>query len=80
MGHAVATALAGLVLFASGSFNVVMGLSIAFSLGGVVVIANLASTARVLVPNWEDELPPEARSVPVGGHTAAPTPAATGND
>jgi MFS family permease len=82
MGHAVATALAGLVVFASGSFNVVMGLSIAFSLGGVFVIASLQSPSHVLIPNWEDDLPPEAKTVPVGGQPRPPAtaPASAGND
>lgn len=70
MGHAVATALAGLVLYATGSYNFLLGLSMAFSLTGVVVISTLDATSRVLIPHWEESLPPEARSAP------APTPAA----
>ncbi len=63
MGHAVTTALAGLVLFATdGSYITVFTLSAAFSLTGVVVIALLDSTDHVLIPNWEEDLPPEARS------------------
>ena len=64
LGHAVTTGLAGLVLVATGSYNLVFALSIAFSLAGVVVIASLGSTAHVLIPDWEDDLPPEARSLP----------------
>lgn len=60
VGHAVTTALAGFVLFATGSYIVVFALSAAFSLIGVVVIAMLESTAQVLIPSWEDSLPPEA--------------------
>lgn len=64
VGHAITTALAGLVLFATGgSYTTVFALSAAFSLTGVVVIALLDSTSHVLIPNWEDSLPPEARSV-----------------
>ena len=33
----------------------------AFSLVGVLVILRLESTARVLIPHWEESLPPEAR-------------------
>ena len=64
LGHAVTTGLAGLILVATGSYNMVFALSIAFSLAGVVVIASLDSTAHVLIPDWEDDLPPEARSLP----------------
>ena len=64
LGHAVTTGLAGLVLYATGSYNLVFALSIAFSLAGVVVIATLDSTSKILIPHWEDDLPPEARSVP----------------
>ncbi|HIM38062.1 MAG TPA: MFS transporter [Dehalococcoidia bacterium] len=63
VGHAVTTALAGLVLVATGgSYNTVFALSAAFSLIGVVVITLLDPTDHVLIPNWEDSLPPEARS------------------
>ena len=62
MGHAVTTALAGLVIIATGSFYPVFALSAAFSLTGVWVIANLDSTSQVLIPHWEEELPPEAQT------------------
>ena len=64
LGHAITTGLAGLVLVATGSYNLVFALSIAFNLAGVVVIAALDSTSQVLIPDWEDDLPPEARSLP----------------
>lgn len=57
MGHAVATGLAGLVVYATGSFNVVMALSVGFSAFGVVVISMLDDTSHVLIPNWEDDIP-----------------------
>ena len=60
LGHAVARGLAGLVLYATGSFWLVLLLSMAFSLVGVVVILRLESTARVLIPHWEAAVPPEA--------------------
>ena len=71
MGHAVATALAGLVLYVTGSYSLILGLSMAFSLGGVVVIAMLDPTSRVLIPHWEESLPPEARSAPARAPAAA---------
>ena len=57
MGHAVATGLAGLVVYVTGSFNMVMALSVAFSGVGVLVIAMLDDTTHVLIPDWEDDLP-----------------------
>jgi hypothetical protein len=66
LGHAVASGLAGLVLDVTGSFTPVLALSMAFSLGGVLVILHLESSTRVLIPHWEEALPPEARSRPTG--------------
>ena len=64
MGHAITTALAGLVIYVTGSYTIILMLSIAFSLGGVVVILLLEPTSKVLIPDWEQSLPPEARSHP----------------
>src|SRR5438093_4960652 len=66
LGHAVASGLAGLVLYVTGAFPPVLVLSMAFSLVGVLVILHLESSARVLIPHWEESLPPEARSLPTG--------------
>src|SRR5712691_12202972 len=66
MGHAVASGLAGLVLYVTGAFPPVLALSMAFSLVGVLVILHLESSARVLIPHWEESLPLEARSMPTG--------------
>ena len=66
MGHAITTSLAGLLIYATDSFNPILALSIVFSLGGALVILTLESTSRVLIPYWEESLPPEARSLPVG--------------
>jgi sugar phosphate permease len=60
LGHAVATGLAGLVLAVTGSFLLVLALSMAFSVAGVLVILHLESSARVLIPHWEAAVPPEA--------------------
>ena len=57
MGHAVATGLAGLVVYVTGSFNMVMAISVGFSTLGVVVIGMLDDTSHVLIPNWEDDVP-----------------------
>lgn len=63
LGHAIATSLGGLVVYATGSYYPVLVISMVFSLGGVAVILILDSTAKVLIPHWEDSLPPEARSL-----------------
>jgi hypothetical protein len=64
LGHAVASGLAGLVLSVTGAFMPVLALSMAFSVVGVLVILRLESSARVLIPHWEEALPPEARAMP----------------
>lgn len=74
MGHFVATALAGLIMYATGSYMAVLGLSMAYSLGGVVVIALLDNNSQVLIPDWESELPDEARLS--HRYAQAPPPAA----
>jgi hypothetical protein len=33
---------------------------------GVLVILRLESSTRVLIPHWEESLPPEARVMPLG--------------
>ena len=67
IGHAIATGLGGLVIYVTGSYSVVLGLSVGFSLVGVLVVLNLEPSNRVLIPNWEDSLPPEARTAMAGG-------------
>jgi hypothetical protein len=66
LGHALASALAGLVLAVTGAYMPVLALSMAFSLAGVLVILLLESSARVLIPHWEEALPPGARAMPPG--------------
>ena len=71
MGHAITTGLAGLVIYVTGSYNPVIALSIAFSIGGALLILTLESTSRVLIPDWEDSLPPEARSAATASASSA---------
>ena len=71
LGHAVATGLSGLVIYVTGSYNPVLALSIAASLGGVLVILNMEPTSRVLIPNWEESMPLEARSATASAPSAA---------
>ncbi len=77
MGHFVATALAGLIMFATGSYMAVLGLSMVYSLGGVVVISLLDSNSQVLIPDWEGELPDEARMKPAPARSPSPPAGAT---
>jgi MFS family permease len=70
-GSSLGMALGGLigsVIFDTfGSYNLAWLLSIAASLGGMVCILLLEPTSRLLIPNWEASLPPEARlSTPSG--------------
>ena len=62
MGHAIATGLAGLVIYVTGSFAPILVLSMAFSFVGVLVILTLEPSHRLLIPDWEESPPPEARS------------------
>ena len=63
-GHAIATILAGLVIYVTGSFNPALVLSMFFSFSGVLVIFTMESSGRVLIPDWEDALPPQAKATP----------------
>ena len=66
LGASLGMALGGLigsVIFDTfGSYDIAWGISVAASLFGMVCILLLESTSRVLIPKWEDSLPPEARS------------------
>jgi len=66
MGHAVATGLAGLVIYATGSFTVVFALSVGFSAFGVVIITLLDDTSHVLIPDWEDDVVPATTQLEPG--------------
>ena len=63
-GHAIATVLGGLAIYVTGSFNPALVMSMFFSFTGVLVIFGMESGTRVLIPDWEDALPPEARTTP----------------
>ncbi|SVB50432.1 uncharacterized protein METZ01_LOCUS203286, partial [marine metagenome] len=39
-------------------------LSMFFSFAGVMVIYSMESSKQVLIPDWEEALPPEARTTP----------------
>ena len=60
IGHAVATSWAGLIIYTTGSFTTVLILAIAFNIGGLIFIAMLNDTSHILIPDWEESLPPDA--------------------
>ena len=62
LGMALGGLLVGVIFDTFGSYDIAWIISIAASMAGVVVILTLESTSRMLIPNWEDSLPPEARS------------------
>jgi len=80
MGHAITTALGGVVfeIFRSSGiidpYTVIFALSIAFSLAGAAVILTLEPTSKTLIPDWEMSLPEEARSGGAGIPGARTTP------
>ena len=65
MGSGVGMAIGGfmgLVIADRYGFDIAWIISIVASLGGAACILLLQSTSRVLIPNWEDALPAEART------------------
>ena len=72
-GSSLGMALGGLigsVIFDTfGSYDIAWLISIAASLGGMVCILFLEPTSRLLIPNWEASLPPEARLSAPSGRT-----------
>jgi MFS family permease len=75
LGSGLGMALGGLVgsvVFDTfGSYDIAWLISIGASLAGVVCILFLEPTSRVLIPHWEESLPPEARSAPIGAASSA---------
>ncbi|MCY4555903.1 MAG: MFS transporter [Chloroflexi bacterium] len=63
MGHCISTVAAGFIIQFL-SFGHAFLLSMAFSGLGVIIIMTLETTKRELIPNWEDQLPAEARTAP----------------
>jgi MFS family permease len=62
VGMALGPALGGLIWTQTGDYTGVLALSFGASLLGVLSILVLPSTSRCLLPHWEEQLPPEARS------------------
>jgi len=64
LGMAFGGLIGSIVYDAFGSYDIAWLISIGASLAGVVCILLLEPTSRILIPHWEESLPPEARSVP----------------
>ena len=62
LGMALGGLIGALIFDQFGSYNYAWAFSIAASLGGVVCILLLEPTSRVLIPDWEESLPAEARA------------------
>ena len=54
--------LFGLFTLGGGSYDLAWVISIVASLAGVLFIALLEPTSRVLIPDWEDSLPRETEA------------------
>lgn len=66
VGMALGPVLGGLIWTRTGDYTGVLALSFAASLAGVLSVLALPSTSRCLLPHWEEQLPPEARSGEMG--------------
>jgi MFS family permease len=62
VGMALGPVLGGLIWTQTGDYTGVLVLSFGASLTGVLSILILPSTSCCLLPDWEEQLPPEARS------------------
>ena len=61
-GMALGPVLGGLIWTQTGDYTGVRVLSFGASLAGVLSILVMPSTSCCLLPRWEEQLPPEARS------------------
>ncbi len=62
IGHGIAVGISGLVLYVVDSYNALLILSMAFSFAGSAIVLLLEPSKQLLIPNWENSLPPEART------------------
>jgi MFS family permease len=63
MGHAFVSFVAGIMLDLTGTYNSIIALSLVASLGGALVTILLEPTSHMLIGDWEESLPEEAREV-----------------
>ena len=62
LGMALGGLIGSIIFDRYGSYDIAWGISIAASLAGIGCILLLEPTTRTLIPYWERDLPPEARS------------------
>ena len=67
LGMATGGWIGGVLFGFFGDYMLTIGLSVAASLAGAAVIMTMDRADRVLILDWEKDLPPEARSTPVPG-------------
>ena len=65
LGMATGGWIGGVLFGFYGDYLLTIALSVATSLAGAAVIMSMDQTDRVLILDWEEGLPPEARSTPV---------------
>ncbi len=61
-GMAFGAWIGGALFAVFGSYSPTIILSTAASATGAIILLSMEPTARLLIPNWEDSLPPEARA------------------
>ena len=76
VGMAAGSLTGGALRDWTGSFDATMGLSLILSLIGVVSIVVLPATSHHQLPDWEEELPPEAQTEPSPAQSTEAQPAA----
>ena len=70
LGMATGGWIGGVLFGFFGDYMLTIGLSVAASLAGAAVIMTMDRADRVLILDWEKDLPPEARSTPAPGPAA----------
>ena len=70
-GMAFGAWIGGALLAVFGSYNPTIILSTAASVTGAIILLSMEPTARLLIPNWEDSLPSEARAATLSAVPAA---------
>ena len=68
-GMATGGGVGGALYAVFGSYDPAIILSVVASVGGALVLVSMEPTSKLLIPNWEQSLPPEAR-------TPTPSPSA----
>ena len=71
LGHAFVSFVAGVMLDLTGTYNSIIALSLFASLGGAIVTMLLEPTSHMLIGDWEETLPTEARSALSPDHAGA---------